>query len=150
MTYKIANALRLISILILVVVFFIFYAGLPEQVLVLIDELGNPTLYFPRDTFFYGTLSILIVANALLYMLSILLSKSTQETLKGVANYSMLLAVVVNVFFGVSLTFLGILNGRENFDYSSFAPFFYMSGSLFLIWVIFFLISILRQKASLK
>ena len=146
MTYKIANALRLISILILVVVFFIFYAGLPEQVLVLIDELGNPTQYFPRDTFFYIILSILILANALVYILSILFSKTNQETLKRVASYGMLLAVVINVFFGVSLTFLGILNGRENFDYSSFAPFFYLSGSLFVIWVISFLVSILRSK----
>ena len=146
MTYKIANALRLISILVLVVVFFIFYAGLPEQVLVLIDELGNPTHYFPRDSFFYGTLASIILANTLLYMLSILLSKSPQQSLQASASFMMLLAVVVNVFFGVSLTFLGILNGQENFDYSSFSPFFYLSGGLFVIWIFSFLVSILRSK----
>ena len=146
MTYKITNALRIISIIVLVFVFFISYAGLPEQVLIIIDAKGDPTQYVARDIFFYSSLTFIILSNILIYVLSIILLKTTKQRMILIANYLMALATLINVFISVELSFLGVLNGRENFNYSYFSPFFFLSGGLFVIWVFSFIISLLRTK----
>lgn len=148
MTFKITNALRIISIIVLIIVFFVSYAGLPEQVLLLLDDQGNPTQYLDRNYYFYGILSLLIISNVLIYILAIMLNKSTKSTAQIMSNYIMLLPVFVNIFFSVSLTFVGILNGQENFDYSSFAPFIYLSLSLLGVWALAFLVSLVRSNKS--
>lgn len=146
MTFKITNAIRIITIIALVVVFFISYAGLPEQVLVLLDEKGAPVQYITRDFFFYSSLAFIVLGNALLYVLSAILIASTKKVLQLVANYLVVLTAIINFFFSVSLTFIGILNGRENFDYTNFAPFFYLSEGLFAVWLIAFIISLITTK----
>ena len=148
MTLKITNALRIISIIILVVVFFISYAGLPEQVLVFLDGEGTPSHYFDKNYFFYGTLTLLILSNTLVYMLAIMLAKSTNYLNKVAANHMMILSIIMNVFFSVALTFIGILNGQENFDYTTFAPFIYLSQGLFVSWLLVFIISLVRSKKT--
>lgn len=148
MKFKVTNALRIISIIILVVVFFIAYAGLPEQVLIMLDSASNPSNYIDKDYFFYGTLGVLILANTLLYILATMLSKTASPISKVSSVYVNMLSIIVNIFFSVSLSFIGILNGQENFDYSSFAPFIYASQALFVVWAIAFIISIIKSKKS--
>lgn len=140
--------MRILSIIVLIIVFFVSYAGLPEQVLLLLDDQGNPTQYLDRNYYFYGILSLLIISNVLIYILAIMLNKSTKSTAQIMSNYIMLLPVFVNIFFSVSLTFVGILNGQENFDYSSFAPFIYLSLSLMGVWALAFLVSLVRSNKS--
>ena len=132
----------------MVVVFFIAYAGLPEQVLIFLDGEGNPTEYLEKNYFFYGTLAVLIVSNTLMYVLAIMLGKSTVAINQVIATHLMTLTIVINVFFSVTLTFIGILNGQENFDYSSFAPFIYLSQGLFVVWLVIFMISVFRSKKT--
>lgn len=148
MTFKITNAIRIISIIVLAVVFFISYAGLPEQVLLLLDMEGNPAQYLDKDYYFYGVLTLLIITNVLIYVLAIMLNKSTKPLTQVMSKYVMALPITTNIFFSVSLTFIAILNGQENFDYSSFAPFIYLSEGLFVIWAIAFLFSLVRSKKT--
>ncbi len=148
MTFKISNALRILSIILLVVVFFISYAGLPEQVLVLLDKNSNPVQYFNKHVFFYGTLAFFIITNTLFYILAFLFNKSVSLIAQLVAKYLMLLTIIINIFFCVSITFIAILNGQENFDYSSFAPFIYCSLALFVICALAFIISLLKIKKT--
>ncbi len=148
MTLRITNAFRVISIIVLVVVFFIAYAGLPEQVLILLDNGGNPTQYIGRSMFFYGTLVLLIITNLLFYVLGNLLRKSTHIQAQTSSNFVFSLAIIINIFFAVALTFLGILNGQENFDYSSFAPFIYLSIGLFVVWLVAFMYSLAKTKKT--
>ncbi len=146
MTLRITNALRIISIIVLVFVFFIAYAGLPEQVLVLLDNSGNPTQYIGRNYFFYGTLAILVITNLLFYVLGNMLGKSVSERAKTGGKFTFSLSIIINIFFAVALTFLAILNGQENFDYDSFAPFIYLSIGLFIAWVVAFIASLTKLK----
>ena len=146
MTFKITNAIRIISIIVLAVVFFISYAGLPDEVLLLLDDAGNPAKYIDKDYYFYGALILLILTNVLIYVLAIILNKSTKPLTQVMSTYIMALPITANIFFSVSLTFIAILNGQENFDYSSFAPFIYLSEGLFVIWIAAFLFSLVRSK----
>ena len=148
MTFKILNAIRIISIIVLAVVFFVSYAGLPDQVLLLLDKEGNPTQYLDRDYYFYGALTLLIITNVLMYVLAIMLSKSSKPITLVASNYIMALPITTNIFFSVSLTFLGILNGQENFDYGFFAPFIYLSEGLFVVWIVAFLFSLVSSKKT--
>jgi peptidoglycan biosynthesis protein MviN/MurJ (putative lipid II flippase) len=146
MTFKITNALRIISIIVLVVVFFISYAGLPEQVLVLINDKDAPARYLDKNYYFYGVLVILILTNVLIYILAMLMSKSTKQKAQIMAKYLLTLAIVINIFFSVAQTFIGILNGQENFDYATFAPFMYLSPVLFGVWIVTFIFSLIKSK----
>ncbi len=151
MTFKVTNALRIISIIVLVVVFFLAYAGLPDQVLVIIDNVGEPVTYLSKNYFFYGTLTALIITNTLLYVVAILFHKiktklSALARSQIVAKYFLALAIILNVFFSVELSFIGILNGQENFDYTNFSPFFFLSGGLFVVWLLAFVYSLIRSK----
>lgn len=148
MTFKITNAFRILSIIVLVFVFFISYAGLPEQVLLVLDDNGNPIQYVVKNYFFYGTLAILIIANALIYVLANILRKSTKLINQVVSAHLMSLLIVINIFFMVVLSFIGILNGQENFDYSAFAPFIYLPVVLFFIWLITFVYSVIQLKKN--
>lgn len=145
MTYKILNALRKISILLLVIVFFIAYAALPEQVLVLLDGKGYPSLYLNRDVYFYGIVALLILTNLLIYVLGAFIQKTSVGNSR-MAMHIIALPIVLNVFFMVSLTFIGILNGQENFDYASYRPIMYVSMALFLAWLVSLLVSFAKQK----
>lgn len=146
MTFKITNTVRILSIIALVIVFFVSYAGLPEQVLVLLDEKGAPIQYVTRNLFFYTSLAFIVLSNVLLYVLPAMLIGYNRKVLSLVANYLVVLCALINIFISVGLSFIGILNGRENFDYSNFAPFFYLSIGLFVVWVIAFMVSILTVK----
>ncbi len=148
MTLKIVNALRIISIVILIFVFFIAYAGLPEQVLILLDGAGNPTTYIEKNFYFYGALSLIIITNLLFFVLANLLVKSISAKAQLSGKYINVLAIITNIFFAVALTFLGILNGQENFDYSSYSPFIYTSLGLFVVWAISFLVSLAKSKKT--
>ncbi|MCF6352502.1 MAG: hypothetical protein L3J06_05795 [Cyclobacteriaceae bacterium] len=148
MTFRIINALRIISIIVLVLVFFISYAGLPEQVLVLLDNDGNPTQYIDKNYFFYGTLFLLIITNLLFYTLANLLLKGGEVKTQLNGMYILALSAIVNIFFAVTLTFLAIINGQENFDYNSFAPFIYLSLGLFIVWLLAYLFSLAKLKKT--
>ncbi len=149
MTFKILNAFRILSIILLVVVFFYSYAGLPEQVLVLLDEKSNPLHYMGKDAFFYSTLVFFIIANALFYALAFISNKSVSKMAQLMGKHVLLLVIIINIFFCVALTFIAILNGKENFDYSSFAPFIYSSFALFVLWALAFIISLLKVKKTI-
>lgn len=148
MTFKIINAIRIISIIVLALVFFISYSGLPDQVLLLLDNRGNPTQYLDKDYYFYGVLILLILTNVLMYVLANMLSKSTNLITQVTSIYILALPITANIFFSVALTFIAILNGQENFDYSSYAPFIYLSEGLFVIWMVAFLFSLVRSKKT--
>lgn len=146
MKLRISNALRIISIIVLMLVFFISYAGLPEQVLIMINNEGDPSKYVERDSFFYGTLFVLIFTNLLFYVSANILKNAVLDKVQVMGRYILLLAIIVNIFFSVSLTFMAILNGQENFDYSSYAPFIYLSLGLFVVWVVAFGIALFKSK----
>ncbi len=148
MTFKIINALRIISLIVLTLVFFIAYAGLPEQVLVLLNNDGSPTRYVDKDYFFYGSLLVLLVTNLLFYVLANLLAKSVTKQAAVSSRYILSLSIIVNIFFSVALTFMAILNGQENFDYDSFAPFIYLSLGLFIVWLLAYLFSLAKLKKN--
>lgn len=148
MTSRITNALRIISIIVLAIVFFIAYAGLPEQVLLFVDKSGNPTHYISKNYFFYGSLALLIASNTLFYVLASILKKSENHINQLLSNYMLSLVIIINVFFATSFSFIGILNGQENFDYTSFAPFIYLSFGLFVIWLFAFLFSLIKIKKT--
>lgn len=148
MTLRVTNALRIISIIVLGFVFFIAYAGLPEQVLVLLNKGGNPTQYIGKNYFFYGTLALLIITNLLFYVLGYILRKSVSNQAQTSGKFIFSLSIIINVFFSVALTFLAILNGQENFDYDSFAPFIYLSIGLFVVWLVAFMTSLVKSKKT--
>jgi len=84
----------------------------------------------------------------LFYILANLLLKGGEVKTQLNGMYILALSAIANIFFAVTLTFLAIINGQENFDYNSFAPFIYLSLGLFIVWLLAYLFSLAKLKKT--
>ena len=121
-------------------IFLISYANYPDDVLIYINAQGEPLQYIAKDMLFYSALAFAIIINSAFLGLHSILKKVNSElqlTLSGLS----LSQLFFNLFFATSLYFVNILNSRENFDYSNFGYLIYVTGTLFLLGVIFTLVA---------
>jgi|GEM_PF-2701079 len=137
-----------VSIFVLAAVLLFAYANLPDQVLVLMSETGEPLQYIPKNLFFYAMLSASAVINiALIYLARLVKSSQHFKSMKG---WIWILVMMVNMFLMISITFISILNGEENFDYSNFGYLVYVGLGFLVLWVAGATIRYLAIKISLN
>ena len=140
MAVRFFSALGLLSMIIAFLVFLISYASFPEEVLVYVNNLGEPESYLSKDILFYMLVAFLIVTNATFMGLNNLIRRSelTLETTEAGVHITQ---IFFNLFFASSIYFVNILNSRENFDYSNFGYMIYVTGILLSLAIVFTLIS---------
>jgi len=129
MALKIFKGVWFFSLVVLVGLFFYIYAGLPEQVLFFEAENGYS---ISRDGFFYLTIFLFAIVNALVFAVSKLLNNS----INGFTSWFYGLVITFNFFFMASLGFLHVLNGGDRYDYSQMAPTIYGSLILIGVWIL--------------
>ena len=122
------------------------YANLPDRVLIGTDEFGNATNYIDKDFGFYITLSVFAVTNILFFLLLGLSKRLAADVAIIVFGWISALVVLINLFFAFGAAFIGILNSRENFDYSNFGYLIFVIGGVFVIWLFGFLINLIKVK----
>ena len=122
------------------------YANLPDRVLIGTDESGNATNYIDKDIGFYIALTVFAVTNILFFLLLGLFKRSSANVATIVFGWISALVVLINLFFAFAAAFIGILNSRENFDYSNFGYLIFVIGGLFVIWLFGFLINLIKVK----
>ena len=147
MTSKVLRALGLISMIVVGIIFLFDYANYPEQVLLTMDSNGDPLLYLSKNSTFYSFLGIMAIVNISLILLSQLVGRNRNLT-KIYRPWIWSLAVLINVFFIISITFISILNSRENFNYSNFGYLIYVSLLLLFLWAIGLVIRLITVKIN--
>jgi len=137
---KILKLIWIISFFSVNAVLFYVYAGLPERVAYSGDETGSLE-YVGKELFFYFFLAVNGLINIILYVLTKrgLANKqvSTRKAEK-IAGWKYGLALVINIFLSISMTFISIFNSGEKFDYSNFGYLVYFSLGLVILWIISF------------
>lgn len=146
MVRKFSNAFRILSIGLLFIIFMFSYANLPSRVLIGTDASGAATNYIDKDVTFYVSLTLFTVTNYLFYLLLGFTKRLSEKVGTIVFGWVSALIILINSFFAFAASFIGILNSRENFDYSNFGYLIFVIGGLFALWLLGFLINLIKLK----
>lgn len=146
MTSKLLNSFRLLSIGILFIAYMLSYASLPERVLIAVDSQGNAELFLTKNMAFYAGMVLIVIVNLVLFLLIRLLKQKETNLSLVLIPWLSGLVILINLFFAFTVSFISILNSRENFDYSNFGFIVYLIGGMFIIWLIGLLYSVLKVR----
>lgn len=129
------------------------YSFLPDRVGFHVNMYGMPDEFIERSSFFYSSLFIFLLSNALLYALHKLLmvTRRTAQTERALllrqdlAGWLLGFAGALNLFFVMAMLFFGLFNSRENFDVNDYALLVY-GGPLLLALMFGLLVYILLKN----
>jgi hypothetical protein len=129
MTLKLFKAAWFLSMLIVLANLLYVYAGLPEQVSLM--EEGTETYSVGRDQLFYSAMVVIALANVMVYLFSRKLAPNEdfRTWLHGQV-------VTVNIFFIIGMSFIGLYNSAERFDFSRIGFIIYSSVGLVVLWAL--------------
>lgn len=144
---KVLNGVRLVSLLILAVAFLLSYANLPEEVLVTLDDNGNPSMYLPKNMAFYSGMVAMVSINLVFYVLLKQLTPLSSPISRVISYWMGGLIILINIFMAFGFSFIGILNSRDNFDYSYFGAIVYVIGGVFALWLLGFMFHLQKSKS---
>ena len=126
---RVIKFLWFVSLIVGMIALLYTYASLADEVV-----FGEYT--FGKEAFFYGALGVLVLFNFTFYAISRNLRYKSKELQEAMANWQLSFAGVLNLFFIVSVFFIMLLNGGEQFDFSNYGYLVYICLGLILIWVI--------------
>jgi hypothetical protein len=143
MALRIFRALWFISVLVLFASLIYGYAGWQENMIIQ-DEVGEQ-VSIGRDLLFYTMVGIFVLVNALVYVIAKLAPKEVnfRAWFHG-------LIVVINLFFIIALSLLGLYNSGESYDYSRLGAIIYGSLVLILVWAILWPLYLIYKKIFVK
>ena len=141
MILKIFKGVWFFSLMALFVVFFYVYAGLPQEV---VFSESESNLSISRNGFFFSSIILFAVVNALVFVVSKLLSNGDQSF----SSWFYGLIVTFNFFFFTSLGFIHIFNGGDRYDFSNMGPAMYGSLILLCVWMISWPVFLLYRKIT--
>ncbi|WP_305982820.1 hypothetical protein [Roseivirga thermotolerans] len=131
------------------------YAYMVGQVTYRFDTQGNPIYAVDRNTYFFGALAIFILTNVVCSVFIQTLKKiKTTEDGSGLRNRSLKLdlvtwtkgfAGIVNLFFGLIMFFLGLMNLAESQQSKTLGFYVYLGPILIVVW--FFYLAYLLGKS---
>ena len=117
------------------------YAGLPEEVVV--QEEGPTLTTVGKETLFYSWLVIVGAVNVLVYIFN----KSLMPD-EGFRIWFTGLIITLNFFLVIALSFIGLYNSSEAFDFSRAGIILYICIGLIGAWIISWPIVLLIRKLS--
>ncbi|MEJ7647109.1 MAG: hypothetical protein WKF87_21095 [Chryseolinea sp.] len=143
MGLKIFKALWFLSMLAVLANLLFTYMSLPENVVIRDD--GEARIALPRDSFFYIMTALLAIVNVMVYFISRIFKKDFdfRAWFHG-------LVITLNIFFIISMNFIGLFNSGERFDYKRIDFIIYGSLGLFLIWTLAWPIYAAYKKFLIK
>jgi len=129
MILKIFKAVWFVSMLAALANLLYVYAGLPAEVVIYEDQAD--LYYAGRDNLFYGAMLVLALLNVLVYLFS--KSVTPREDFRTWLHG---LVITVNIFFIISMSFIGLYNSSEKFDFSRIGWIIYSGITLVSVWML--------------
>ena len=127
MVLKLFKGVWFISLCAVVVNLMYIYASLPEVVQF---EQTNDGVEVSRSGLFYGVL----VAIAMVNMLSFVVKKVYSDK-EDFNTWLFGLIILLNAFFIVSVSYIGLYNSGERFEYDRLGPMIFGSLILTILWI---------------
>jgi hypothetical protein len=143
MALKIFKGIWFLSLLAFLVVFIYDYAALPENITIGEGESGLST---SRDGLFYAFIGTVAVINALVFVVTRLFTEKDSDFKAWFYG----LVATLNIFFIVSIGFIGLLNSNEIFDYERIGVIIYGSVGLIAVWATGWPVFVLLRKYFFK
>jgi nitrate reductase NapE component len=143
MIVKVFSAVRFLSMVAVFANLLYVYASLPEQVVVL--EEGIESISIGRDSLFYSAMMLIALVNVVAYLFSkkIAPSEEFRTWIHG-------LVITLNIFFIISMSFIGVYNSSEKYDFSSIGFIIYGSVGLVALWAVSLPVYIIGKKILAK
>ena len=142
MTLKLFRAVWFLSMLIVMANLLYVYAGLPEQVS--LTE-GAEAYSVGREQLFYSAMALIALANVMVYLFSKKLAPSEdfRTWLHGQV-------ITLNIFFIIGMSFIGLYNSAEKFDFGRIGFIIYSSVGLVGLWATGWPIYLVTKKFIAK
>src|SRR5688572_20628499 len=128
MTLKLFRAVWFLSMLIVMANLIYVYAGLPELVS-LAEPASGMDLSIGKEQLFYSAMALMALVNVLVYLFS---KKLTPD--EDFRTWLHGLVIAVNIFFIIGMSFIGLYNSAEKFDFSRIGFIIYSSVGLVGLW----------------
>ncbi len=119
------------------------YAGLPEEVILMDYEAEGFAI--GKEQLFYSAMALIALANVLVYLFSkkIAPAEDFRTWLHG-------LVVTLNIFFVIGMSFIGLYNSSEKFDFSRIGFIIYSSVGLVGLWATSWPVYLVVKKVLAK
>ncbi|HTE33479.1 MAG TPA: hypothetical protein VK666_24020 [Chryseolinea sp.] len=127
MGVKIFKAVWFLSMLAALADLLVTYASLPATVVIYDDGIAPYAL--SRDNFFYMMTALMAVVNAMVFIATKVFKNDVDFR-----TWFFGLVITLNIFFIITLNFVGLFNSGERFDYQRIDFIIYGSIGLFLVW----------------
>jgi hypothetical protein len=141
MILKIFKAIWFISVLAVLANLLYVYAGLPETVVVWEEGLNKVSV--ERDTFFYTAMALLAFVNVIVYLFKNSPQIHFRTWLHG-------LLTAINFFVIIGISYIGLYNSSENFDFARAGMIIYIAVTVLLVWTVAWPIFLVFRKISNK
>jgi len=113
---------------------------MPEKIALFSDADGNPQNFVSRNSFFYISLSVIVIVNGLFitynYFAKTVRNESTSQYMDSLRVWSNGLLALVNIFFITALIFLSAFNSLERLDLYNFGLIIYVALGLIFLWTL--------------
>jgi hypothetical protein len=134
MYLKIFRVVWFVTLVAFMVALLYGYAGLQEMVtLPYYGGESSKLVTFSKELFFYFFLGLAAFVNALVFIVRGLLKKKEFEPFK---TWFHGLVITLHIFFIIAISFVGVANSGERFDYSRIGIIIYSSVILIIIWAL--------------
>jgi uncharacterized membrane protein len=130
MILKLFKAVWFISLVGVLANLMYVYAGWPLQVQLYVSDAGK-AITTGKEALFYVTLGGIALINLLVYLFS--KNISPDETFRSWLHGQV---ITLNIFIVISLSFIGLYNSAERFDYTRIGTIIYASVGLVVVWAL--------------
>jgi hypothetical protein len=143
MILKVFRGVWFISFLAVVANLMWVYVELPQDVV--LQEQVTKLLTLNKEVLFYSWMALVGIVNVLVYVLS---KKLVPD--EAFRSWFIGLIILLNLFFIISLSYIGLYNSSEKFDFIRAGAILYLTIGLLGIWVTSWPVIVLIRKFSAK
>lgn len=144
MALKIFRAVWFLSVLAVLANLLFGYAGWQQENLVILED-GADQLLINKEILFYAIVGMLVLINVVVYVFGKLYAR--QEDLR---SWIHALVTVINLFFIVAISLIGLYNSAEKFNYKTIDFIIYGSVALVVLVALIWPVYSLTKKFFVK
>jgi hypothetical protein len=141
MILKVFRGVWFISFLAVVANLMWVYVELPQDVV--LQEQDTKLITLNKEVLFYSWMALVGIVNVLVYVLNkkLVPNEAFRSWFTG-------LIILLNIFFIISLSYIGLYNSSEKFDFIRAGAILYLAIGLLGVWVTSWPVIVLIRKFS--
>jgi len=145
----------LVSVPLFLVTLSYYYALLPGTVGVYFDASGLVSYSVLKGVFFYACIGVFVLTNGIIFLYRRMIKAHVNldhidfsQMNRVEINYHWFngFSLMLNVFYILSILFIGLYNSREKFDINNYAALVYIGPIIIVSWILWFIYLQITKK----